>query len=140
MKGKILDYDFQNSKGVISGDDGNRYYFENSEWKGNTNPKTGQTVDFETDGQNAKGVYLVQGSISIDGVVEKLEELNASEKIDGIKNRLIQINKNGVQNRMGLVVSLVLMVFIFVPISSINEVVGHTHTSIANSKLGTIVF
>ena len=71
MKGKILDYDFQNSKGVISGDDGNRYYFENSEWKGNTNPKTGQTVDFETDGQNAKGVYLQSSSSVFESTSEK---------------------------------------------------------------------
>ena len=29
MKGKILDYNIQESKGVISGDDGQRYSFEN---------------------------------------------------------------------------------------------------------------
>jgi hypothetical protein len=28
MKGKILDYNIQESKGIISGDDGQRYSFE----------------------------------------------------------------------------------------------------------------
>ena len=28
MKGKILDYNIQESKGIISGDDGQRYNFE----------------------------------------------------------------------------------------------------------------
>ena len=39
MKGKILDYNFQESRGIISADDGNRYSFENSQWKGTQSPK-----------------------------------------------------------------------------------------------------
>ena len=31
MKGKVLDYNIQESKGIISGDDGQRYSFESSE-------------------------------------------------------------------------------------------------------------
>lgn len=59
MKGKILDYNFQESKGIISGEDGNRYTFENSQWKGSVNPKANQVVDFDFDGQNAKDIYLL---------------------------------------------------------------------------------
>ena len=33
MKGKILDYNIQESNGIISGDDGQRYSFENKDWK-----------------------------------------------------------------------------------------------------------
>lgn len=54
MKGKVLDYNIQESKGIISGDDGKRYSFSNSEWKVNISPKSNQIVDFEIDGQNAK--------------------------------------------------------------------------------------
>ena len=56
MKGKVLDYNIQESKGIISGDDGQRYSFESSEWKNNISPKVNQFVDFEIDGKNAKGV------------------------------------------------------------------------------------
>ena len=49
MKGKILDYNIQESKGIISGDDGQRYSFENKDWKASELPKVNQIVDFETD-------------------------------------------------------------------------------------------
>ena len=39
MKGKILDYSFQQNSGVIAGDDGNRYTFENHDWKGEGLPQ-----------------------------------------------------------------------------------------------------
>ena len=57
MKGKILDYNIQESKGVISGDDGQRYSFENKDWKASELPKVNQVVDFETDELNAKNIY-----------------------------------------------------------------------------------
>ena len=60
MKGKILDYNIQESKGIISGDDGQRYSFENREWKSSELPKVNQVVDFEVDEKNAKGIYLLQ--------------------------------------------------------------------------------
>ena len=58
MKGNILDYNFQESKGIISGTDGKRYTFENSEWRCNTSPIINQLVDFDIDEQNAKNIYL----------------------------------------------------------------------------------
>lgn len=64
MKGKILDYNFQESKGLISGDDGNRYSFENSQWKADISPKVNQTVDFVIDGDIAKEIYLVKGQMN----------------------------------------------------------------------------
>ena len=57
MKGKILDYNIQESKGIISGDDGQRYSFENKDWKASELPKVNQVVDFETDELNAKNIY-----------------------------------------------------------------------------------
>lgn len=64
MKGKILDYNFQESKGLISGDDGNRYSFENAQWKADSSPKVNQTVDFVIDGDTAKDIYLVKTQIN----------------------------------------------------------------------------
>lgn len=58
MKGKVLDYSIQQSKGLISGEDGNRYHFVNTEWKSQEMPAVGLVVDFEVDGKNALEIYL----------------------------------------------------------------------------------
>jgi TM2 domain-containing membrane protein YozV len=62
MKGKILDYTVQTNQGVITGDDGNRYKFVGAEWKASTPPTAGSTVDFETNLQEARGIYLISGA------------------------------------------------------------------------------
>lgn len=45
MKGKILDFTFQNG-GLIAAEDGSRYNFAVTEWKDKTFPERGQRVDF----------------------------------------------------------------------------------------------
>lgn len=45
MKGKILDFTFQNG-GLIAAEDGSRYNFAVTEWKDKTLPERGQEVDF----------------------------------------------------------------------------------------------
>lgn len=45
------------SKGIISGDDGQRYSFENKDWKASELPKVNQIVDFEV---QAKSVYAIK--------------------------------------------------------------------------------
>ena len=63
MKGKILDYNIQESKGIISGDDGQRYSFENKDWKASELPKVNQIVDFEIDEEYAKKIYIIEISV-----------------------------------------------------------------------------
>jgi hypothetical protein len=65
MKGKILDYNIQESKGVISGDDGQRYSFENKDWKASELPKVNQIVDFEIDEEYAKKIYILQSESTL---------------------------------------------------------------------------
>ena len=60
MKGEILDYNIQESNGIISGDDGQRYSFENKDWKSSELPKINQIVDFEVDENKAKSVYAIK--------------------------------------------------------------------------------
>ena len=55
-----MDYNIQESKGVISGDDGQRYSFENKDWKASELPKVNQIVDFEVDENQAKSVYAIK--------------------------------------------------------------------------------
>ncbi|TLT02326.1 hypothetical protein [Aliarcobacter cibarius] len=132
MKGKILDYNIQDSKGAISGNDGNRYYFENSEWKGNVSPKVNQVVDFETDGQNAKSIYLVKTS----GI--ELSDINSDEKIGALKDKLNTIKNNGMQNKFGFIISLIMVVFIFVPIIKLNMGFNIVELSVIDYTLGFV--
>lgn len=62
MKGQILDYSIQSNVGVISANDGKRYQFVGSEWKGSDVPTRGMNVDFELVGDQAKGVYPALGT------------------------------------------------------------------------------
>lgn len=64
MKGQILDFSIQENSGVISGADGVRYTFVGSEWKADDQPNRGVWVDFENQGQEAKGIYLALGATS----------------------------------------------------------------------------
>src|SRR5574344_958327 len=73
MKGKILDYNIQESKGVISGDDGQRYSFENKDWKSSELPKVDQIIDFTTNGTSANEIYVVKGKSS-QITIEKLKD------------------------------------------------------------------
>src|SRR5574344_2178812 len=61
MRGKILDYRIQENRGIISGDNNTRYVFLSNEWKDNeVEPKVGQEVDFEIEGNQVKEIYLVK--------------------------------------------------------------------------------
>jgi len=62
MKGTILDFSIRANSGAISGEDGERYNFDGMEWKGDSPPARGMSVDFSTDGDQAKEIYLAVGS------------------------------------------------------------------------------
>ena len=88
MKGKILDYSIQNSSGIISGEDGNRYEFSNTEWKSDKAPKTNQKVDFEADNKIAKGIYL--------------ESSNLDSDADAIKSKFSNVTDSNIVNNSPL--------------------------------------
>lgn len=59
MKGKILDFNLQAGEGVISGADGERYTFKNSEWRSSdTHPAQNIEVDFSVEDGQAKAIYV----------------------------------------------------------------------------------
>ena len=58
MKGKILDFSTQSNAGAISGEDGKRYNFDGADWKGDSHPARGMSVDFSVEDNQAKEVYL----------------------------------------------------------------------------------
>lgn len=57
MKGKILDFSTESNSGAISGEDGERYTFDGSDWKGDSPPTRGVSVDFSIEGNQAKEIY-----------------------------------------------------------------------------------
>lgn len=61
MRGQILDYSVQTNTGTISAADGNRYTFMGAEWRGPGTPSRAMSVDFETDGTQARAVYRALG-------------------------------------------------------------------------------
>lgn len=139
MKGKILDYNFQESRGIISANDGHRYSFENSQWKGTQSPKVNQIVDFEIDGQNAKDIYLDKSTMNFDGVKDKLVEINAQEKVNDVKDKLNVIKNNGIQNKFGFIISIILAICLFITVAEINMGFGVlVEFSVISSNLGFI--
>ena len=62
MKGKILDFSIQSNSGAISGEGGERYNFDGVDWKGDSHPARGMSVDFSVEDHQAKEVYLAVSS------------------------------------------------------------------------------
>ena len=58
MKGKILA--IKENEGIILGEDEKRYKFTPQDWRENTPPFKGAEVDFETDEEKAKEIYLLE--------------------------------------------------------------------------------
>jgi hypothetical protein len=132
MKGKILDYSIQNSGGVISGEDGNRYEFLVAEWKSDKAPKINQKVDFEIDGKIAKGIYLESVGLQLD-----TDELKS--KFSDIKNSdtISKISSQGAQNKYGFILSLITAFALFLPIMKI-PLLGKV--ILINDSIGKVLF
>jgi TM2 domain-containing membrane protein YozV len=63
MKGHVLTYDPLTAEGLISDEDGNRYGFAGSEWKGSPHQlRSGAQIDFSPEGANAVAIYAISGS------------------------------------------------------------------------------
>ncbi|NOQ30848.1 MAG: hypothetical protein GQ570_06970 [Helicobacteraceae bacterium] len=120
MKGTILDYSIQSSSGIISADDGNRYDFNNSEWKSDIAPSKNQKVDFEIDEKDAIGIY-VESSQQFDAtnIKESLSELKNSQTVTNAQANVNSALNAGVQNKFGFILSLLTIVALFLPIIQI---------------------
>jgi hypothetical protein len=60
MKGNVIGFDPDTNTGAISGHDGSRYDFAMVDWRGNQQPRHGDAVDFQAQGQRATQIYLLQ--------------------------------------------------------------------------------
>lgn len=83
MKGKILDFSVAQDGGLILSEDGVRYMFAASQWRGQTLPKVGQDVDFDIDSsQRAVEIYP--------DVFAKPQAGTAAQTLDDIGNKVGQ--------------------------------------------------
>ncbi|HTZ35652.1 MAG TPA: DUF805 domain-containing protein [Stellaceae bacterium] len=60
MKGNVIGFDPDTNTGAISGHDGNRYDFATQDWHGHGQPRHGDVVDFQAEGQRATQIYLLE--------------------------------------------------------------------------------
>ena len=68
MKGQILSFDPMRGEGLIGAEDGNRYTFAGSEWRGPPHElRNGIEIDFTPTGQHALGIYAVAGAAGAPG-------------------------------------------------------------------------
>lgn len=85
MLGQVLDYSIQENKGIINGEDGNRYTFLGSEWKDvSVIPKRGLKVDFRaTEDGVAVEVYR---SLSAGGINTEALSSGLQSGFEGLKS------------------------------------------------------
>jgi len=76
MEGQILAYDENTRKGLIKGEDSNRYDFTIMEWKAQGEPSLGMKVDFEFSENNATDIYplLDLSQITSDSSVDQNQD------------------------------------------------------------------
>jgi TM2 domain-containing membrane protein YozV/cold shock CspA family protein len=65
MRGKVINYDDKEGRGIISGDDGNRYEFVRGAIGGNVRSlRAGTDVDFNITGRQATDIFTYRPSTS----------------------------------------------------------------------------
>lgn len=57
MRGQVLGVDNRTGRGVVAGDDGERYTFGPEDWAQKGEPRIGVKVDFETEGKAALSLF-----------------------------------------------------------------------------------
>jgi TM2 domain-containing membrane protein YozV len=57
MRGQVLGVDNRTGRGVVAGDDGERYTFGPEDWAQKGEPRIGAKVDFETEGKAALSLF-----------------------------------------------------------------------------------
>ncbi len=64
MRGQVLGVDRDGREGRITGDDGQRYWFQPDDWSDRTGPSVGAQVDFEVSNGRALRIYHVPGTVA----------------------------------------------------------------------------
>jgi len=90
MKGKILGVAAGSAVGVITGEDGNRYRYTESNWKGAREAAVGLQVDFDAADGAAFDVYPALAEGVLGGLGGNLDGLTATPAAGRIKQLLTE--------------------------------------------------
>ena len=66
MRGTVILFDSNNNTGIITGEDGGRYYFSRDEWRNNIQPYNGARVDFRPNHDRADEIIAMANSSNQD--------------------------------------------------------------------------
>lgn len=94
MQGRILAFDHHAGEGHISGEDGQRYRFAAAEWKPQSVPRAGDSVDFEAEGREALAVYQLRAP-PLAGDKSKVGAALLALFLGGLGIHKFYLNKNG---------------------------------------------
>jgi len=112
MQGKILDFNIKDGKGVIAGNDNNRYYFVVSEWESEKSPQANQNVDFDIEDNNARKIYILENKLDID--ISSISK-SSSKTIKSLQGIIGGTLSGGIANKTGFIVSAVSVVLTLLP-------------------------
>ena len=68
MKGNVLNFDTSTNKEIISGFDGNRYYFARIDWKSDGLPEQNCEVDFIIEENEAKEIFRLSPKMNTESI------------------------------------------------------------------------
>lgn len=142
MKGCILHISNCGNKGVISGENGERYDFSTEQLLSDSKLKVSSEVDFIPEDNIATKIFLLDKSPSVSVDEIKAKALNFKE--NPIVGQVLALFTNGIHNKFGVIssilffISIFLTVFYYPHISLLNS--HMREASILDSGLGSIIF
>ncbi|MFD2520111.1 hypothetical protein [Emticicia soli] len=127
MLGTILH--LNQNRGIIKGDDENRYYFQPSDCLGFSTPTIGLRVDFIVDGTNAIEIFLHE--------VQSVPESTLTKNVSVSGKTSTNTNKKLVYNIPGVIASIIFLISLIIPYAILDYSAILPFTPIIEFKLTT---
>jgi TM2 domain-containing membrane protein YozV len=114
MRGRLLAFDFRTGTGEISGDEGERYRFADSEWRAQGRPRLGQIVDFQSEGAQARSIYSLASPSALSGDKNRIVAALLAFFLGGLGIHKFYLGRNGAGLTM-LLCSIFGVILLFIP-------------------------
>jgi hypothetical protein len=115
MEGTVLHFDESSNKGIVRGEDGDRFEFTNTDWNSSGSPRTGAKVDFVAKDNIASEIYAVSSPSIAGNVAGKISDFQGS----GLGEKISALFGNGLHNKLGFLAALAVLVSLFFPVIEI---------------------
>ncbi len=126
MEGIILDYNRETEKGLILGDNKERYAFTKAQWKSEKLPKVQMKVNFVVDSGEATDIYSLSNAgidmpnVDMNSIKEKFSAVRSGVQESVLNNASFkQIIENGVFNKVSLALLVIAFFGLFTDVVSI---------------------